>query len=182
MINKSYDFLKPYHYSTYNGYIEWPKNVVFDVEMADIRAAETILGRPFPDELLTFYKEVGYARISSPENPASDYEFFATNEVLPPLVAAHFYQGIKKYHESPFDEALCYEDHYLANDILDLLEPGDLPFFEISDSSQFMVMKLHSDNPNAVWFLGHEKIEDSLEGFIRNLYFKDPEYYLDKLK
>ena len=66
----------------------------------------------------------------------------------------------------------------MAESAYELLQPGDLPFFEISDSSSFMVMKLNSDNPNAVWFMGHEKIEESFERFIWNLYYDDPSYLL----
>lgn len=66
------------------------------------------------------------------------------------------------------------EDYYMAESVQALLQPGDLPFFEISDSSSFMITKLNSTNPNAVWFMGHEKIEDSFEKFIWNLYYMIP--------
>jgi hypothetical protein len=155
----------------------WPNNIVWDIKPNDIIAAERLLGFQFPAELRQFYQEVGCARITSPEKRPVSYKFYDSNEILPPLVAAHFYQGIKKYHEAQFEDPLEYDEHYLANYILDLLEPGDLPFFEIGDSSSFMVMKTQSDNPNAVWYMGEEKIEDSLEKFIWKLYYEGPSYY-----
>jgi len=42
-------------------------------------------------------------------------------------------------------------EHYMDATTYEFLKPVDLPFFEIADSSQFMVMRPHSDNPNAVW-------------------------------
>jgi hypothetical protein len=57
------------------------------------------------------------------------------------------------------------------------LEPGDLPFFEMYDSSYFLVMKPHSDNPNAIWTISNIKIEDSFEKFIWRLYYESPEFY-----
>ena len=69
------------------------------------------------------------------------------------------------------------ESGLIIDSFYELLEPGDLPFFEIGDSSSFMVMKPHSDNPNAVWYMGVEKIEDSFEKFIWRLYYEDPSYY-----
>ena len=60
---------------------------------------------------------------------------------------------------------------------MELLQPGDLPFFEIADSSSFMVMKLRSDNPNAVWSDCGVKIEDSFEKFIWRLFYEDPGFY-----
>jgi len=67
----------------------------------------------------------------------------------------------------------------ISEEAHELLQPGDIPFFEISDSSSFMFMKTKSDNPNAVWYMGAIKIENSLEEFIHNLYYKGPAYYAD---
>ena len=46
------------------------------------------------------------------------------------------------------------EEYYMAESAYEDLEPGELPFFEIGDSSSFLIMKLNSDNPNAVWCCG----------------------------
>jgi hypothetical protein len=148
----------------------------------DVKQAEEIMGINFPLELREFYNEIGDGYLTTPYSADQNYRFSGgSNEVLPPLVAAHFYRGIIAYHEEPFEDALNYGENYLSNEILDILEPGDLPFFEIGDSSRFMVLKTKSDNPNAVWYLGFEKIEDSFEQFIWNLYYKNPRYYVDKL-
>ena len=57
------------------------------------------------------------------------------------------------------------------------VSPEDLPVFEIADGSSFMMMKPRSSNPNAVWYMGSEKIEDSFRDFIYKLYHDDPSYY-----
>ena len=60
-----------------------------------------------------------------------------------------------------------------------MFEPGDLPFFEIGDSCRFLLMKLYSNNPNAIWTFGNIKIEDSFERFIWRLYYESPWFYDD---
>lgn len=70
------------------------------------------------------------------------------------------------------------QKHWISEDFIeDEFKPEDLPFFEMHDSSYCMVMKPLSDNPNALWYMGRKKIEDSFEAFIRNLYYDDPAYY-----
>lgn len=140
------------------------------VSAEEIAQAENILGRPFPEELKRFYIEIGSGTLQAPYNRPDNYEFYSTNEILPPLVVARFAKGILSWGG---------QRHWMAKDTLELLEPGDLPFFEIGDSSSFMVMKLYSENPNAVWSDCGVKIEDSFERFIWRLYYESPEYYGD---
>ena len=68
------------------------------------------------------------------------------------------------------------ESGLIIDSFYELLEPGDLPFFEIADSSSFLLMKPFSDNPNAVWDYDL-KIEDSFEKFIWRLYYESPSFY-----
>ena len=138
----------------------------------EIERAEITMGRKFPSELREFYKTIGYGMLRSPHTPPSGYQFYSNNEILPPHIAVDYMLGILQHTADG-----RYSDYYMAESAYELLQPGDLPFFEISDSSSFMVMKLNSDNPNAVWFMGHEKIEESFERFIWNLYYDDPSYY-----
>jgi hypothetical protein len=70
-------------------------------------------------------------------------------------------------------------DQYMSSEAYEDLQVGDLPVFEIGDSSSFMIMKPLSENPNAVWYMGMEKIEDSFERFIWKLYHIGPSYYAD---
>ena len=148
-------------------YIE-ENNVFFPVREEEVQKAEGLLGFEFPSQLKEFYKKIGYGHLTTPHNPPEGYSFCNSNEILPPLVAANFSKGILRWDG---------QDNWMSESTYELLEPGDLPFFEIGDSSSFMVMKPHSDNPNAVWYMGVEKIEDSFEKFIWQLYYEDPSYY-----
>jgi hypothetical protein len=133
-MSDKYGYLKKYHFSNYGDVIEWPDNIVYDVDPDEIVKAELLMGCQFPDQLRDFYKEIGHVRITSPHSRSSDYSFLSTNMLLAPLVVAHFYRGIIAYHEEPFEDPLNFDDCYLANSLLEDLEPGDLPFFEVSDS------------------------------------------------
>ena len=142
------------------------------VSKTEIENAEKKMQKKFPSELHKFYEEIGYGMLRSPHNTPPDYQFYSNNEILPPHIAVDYMMGVLEHSEDG-----RYSDYYMSESAYELLQPGDLPFFEIGDSSSFMVMKLNSDNPNAVWFMGHEKIEDSFEKFIWNLYYDDPSYY-----
>jgi hypothetical protein len=144
-------------------------NFFYPISEEQIFEAEKKLGHCFPEDLRQFYQKIGYGRFVEPKTPSPDYQFYSTNEILPPMVAARFAKG-----------ELIWEgqQNWMSESSYELLQPGDLPFFEIGDSTDFMVVKPLSDNPNAVWYMGAEKIEDSLERFIYNLYFDDPAYYM----
>lgn len=133
----------------------------------DIQKAEKILGRSFPNELRAFYKEIGCGTLwqSFDENP--DTTFREGNTILPPLAAANFSKGILFWEN---------QMHYMAEDFYEDLQPGDLPFFELHSSLYFFVMKLNSNNPNAVWD-GNKKICNSFEEFIYRLYYESPIFY-----
>ena len=151
-----------------DGYVHIGQNNVFDVVSEDeIIKGEQILGLPFPDQLKDFYRQIGYGNLTTPSNPAPDYDFYSSNEILPPSVAARFAKGILEWES---------QTHWMSEATYELLEPGDLPFFEIADGSCFLLMKLNSENPNAVWDWD-TKIEDSFERFIWRLYYEDPGYY-----
>ena len=172
-MESKYEYLKKYIPGGGGVNDNWFCNISKD----EIIAAEKIIKLRFPIELRSFYEEIGYGMLRSPHTFPKDYELYDNNEILHPMAAAHFYQGIIEHQKKPKEEALHYEDNWLALSSLEDFVPGDLPFFEIGDSSSFMIMKLNSDNPNAVWFMGHEKIEDSFEEFIRKLYYEGPSYY-----
>jgi hypothetical protein len=133
------------------------------VSNKEIEKAENILGVKFPSELERFYKEIGYGFLTYPYSYKKDYIFSGTNRINPPSLIVEM---IKDGGAGVMSE-----------DAFELLSPGDLPVFEIGDSSSFMIMKPLSNNPNAVWYMGYEKIEDSFERFIYNLYYDDPSYY-----
>jgi hypothetical protein len=133
-----------------------------------ITEAESPLGYAFPSELRKFYEEIGFGYLTTPENPPKEYHFLSSNLILHPKAAAGFSRG-----ELLFEDLGC----GMLPDIFELLSPGDLPVFEIGDSSSFMIMKPMSDNPNAVYFDDGLKVEDSFERFIWRLYYESPSYY-----
>ncbi|MDR1561074.1 MAG: hypothetical protein LBS23_01830 [Holosporaceae bacterium] len=137
---------------------------------SEIIEAEKILCFSLPKQLRIFYQEIGCGNLTAPQNRSSDYVFFGANEILDPITVANFATG-KLLWDS--------QKNYISEDVYEDLQPGDIPFFEISDSSSFMIMKALSDNPNAIWYMGKEKIEESLDEFIHNLYYKNPSYYAD---
>lgn len=136
----------------------------------EIIEAEKTLCFSLPKQLKIFYQEIGCGNLTAPHNRSSDYSFFGANEILGPITVANFAIG-KLFWEG--------QRNYISEDVYEDLQPGDIPFFEIGDSSSFMIMKALSDNPNAVWYMGQEKIEESLDEFIHNLYYKNPAYYAD---
>lgn len=177
----AYDYLKKFNKEFYKDVdvVPWPSNLFYQISKEEIHESEVQLGYQFPPELRHFYETLGAGCLVVPEKIPQNYEFYSTNEILPPLVVARFAKAIVDHRKTPIEEPIECEDHWINDSALDLLTSGDLPFFEIADSSSFMVMKPQSDNPNAVWYMGYEKVEDSFELFIYNLYHKDPAYYTE---
>jgi hypothetical protein len=158
-----FDYLKKYvSHNDLKGTYFLP---VFEEE---ISAAEKILGFNFPRELKNFYNQIGAGILSCGEKYPEMFAESVTNEILPPLVVANFSKGILLWEG---------QDHWMAEDTYELLEPGDLPFFEVGDSNYFLIMKPHSNNPSAVYDMGGNLVEDSFERFIWRLYYEDPSYY-----
>lgn len=166
-----YEYLNKIPLLNKDGYIDTScSNSFSPVNIEEIIKAEKDLGYQFPSELRQFYQEIGYGCLTTPKDPPQDYDFCNKNMILHPLVVSGFRQGITANHEF---------ECYMMDDVYEDLESGDLPVFEIGDSSSFMIMKPLSDNPNAVWYMGSEKIEDSFERFIYRLYHESPTYYAD---
>ena len=186
MATNKYEYLKSYMGKNINGesITVWNHNVFHPVSEQEIREAEKILGFSFPSQLKEFYLSIGDGYLTTPSSSSPEYSFSGANNILPPLVSATFYKPLNGDHrlkdECTFIDGKD-ETHYMAEWVYELLQPGDLPFFEIMDSTYFMVLKPHSESPNAVWYLGGEKIEDSFEQFIRNLYYESPSYWESKL-
>ena len=147
--------------------LTFPYNSLGQLDMDELENAEIVLGQRFPEQIRKFYQEIGVGCILMPHVIPENYKFYNTNEILSPIVAARFAKGILNWDN---------QENYMAESTYELLEPGDLPFFEMYDSSHFLLMKLNSDNPNAVWFYD-TKIEDSFEKFIWRLYYESPSYY-----
>ena len=141
-------------------------NAFYPLSEEQIINAEKRIGFKFPSELRKFYEEIGYGFLQTSHNTPKDYEFYGFNYIESPQVIADIMlNGI--------------ESGYIIDSTLNLLVPGDLPFFEMYDSSYFMIIKLNSNNPNAVWTDTGIKIEDSFQKFIWRLYHESPDFYGD---
>ena len=159
-----YDFLL--------SYLNPPKNIsgkqrnwFYSIKSQDITDAEKNVGILFPSQLKEFYSLIGYGSLSISCNAPENYIFSNANLILSPdMIENILLKGV--------------ENDYMIDSTYELLEPGDLPFFEIGDSTRFLLMKLNSDNPNAVWCYDI-KIEDSFDKFIWRLYYESPWFYDD---
>jgi hypothetical protein len=158
-----YEYLKKYVLDGHEG-SRLPNNF-WNISQKEIEEFEQKVGIVIPSELKTFYQEIGYGFLTHPYKYDAEYDFCNTNRIIPP---------------SDLEDIVLnrVESGLIMEATLELLSPGDLPVFEIGDSTDFMIMKPFSDNPNAVWYQGYEKIEDSFERFIYNLYYDDPSYYM----
>lgn len=138
-------------------------NNFWPVKAKDIAGLEEYLGCSLPNDLKDFYIQIGSGFLDTPKNPPFNYECSSTNRINHPLLI------IEMMSTGSYVIPDYYEDS--------LQGTGDIPVFEIGDSSSFMHMKPRSDNPNAIWYCGSDKIEDSFERFIYNLYHDGPDYY-----
>lgn len=177
-MSKKFKYLKKYV-----GHNDLKGTYFLPVKEEDIRLAEQTIGTKFPSELKTFYQEIGDGILSCGEKYPEMFIDSGGNLILPPLVVSAFYKPLEGDTWTPDDGPIDAGDgeHYMDASTYEILEPGDLPFFEIADSTSFMVMKPHSTNSNAVWYMGQEKIEDSFEEFIWKLYYENPWYWEKKL-
>jgi hypothetical protein len=174
----TYEYLKEYIYN--KGTKSTLFNSFYPVTSENILEAESMLKVLFPSELRQFYEEIGYGYLQASYADAEnvEYVFYSSNLILHPEFITDIYKNVECddagncYTKSNHNGGYC-----ISPSTFESLSPGDLPVFEIADSSSFMIMKTMSDNPNAVWYMGYEKIEDSFEQFIYNLYYDDPAYY-----
>ena len=161
----TYEYLKEFlpPHPEYDG---TNRNWFYPVEEKSIGEAEKRIGFDFPNQLKAFYREIGYGSLYAPHDITDGYQTFLSNKIFPPSMVADIMIN------GP-------ESGLIIDSFYELLEPGDLPFFEIGDSTRFLIMKLYSDNPNAIWAFGNIKIEDSFEKFIWRLYYESPWFYDD---
>lgn len=158
----NYDYLIPFK-REYCSEGTGDTNNFYSVSNEEIQKLENYLGNTLPSDLKDFYQQIGYGFLTKPRNAPKDYSFNDSNRINDPLLI------IEMLSTGEYILPEYYEDFIKGTD--------DIPVFEIGDSSSFMHMKPKSDNPNAVWYLGMDKIEDSFERFIYNLYHDSPDYY-----
>jgi hypothetical protein len=161
----NYDYLKKYiipRWTSQDG------NTFSQVNIVEILDAEKRLNTQFPEELKQFWIEIGtgFFEATSPEIGMHQNEY--PNRLLPPdEIALILTEGA--------------ESGLITEEVLEYIDEEELPFFEICDHSSFLYIRPNSDKPNAVYGLGGDIVEDSIETFIWKLYHVSPTYYLDKL-
>ena len=139
-------------------------NIFYNLSEFEICKAEKIFGHPFPSQLTQFYKEIGEGYLTTPHSPKPGHHFPSVNEFIHPIAMVGFTQGHRLNDEY---------QHYMDQSVMDDLEPGDLPFFEIGDSCRFLFVKAFSKNPNDVIRKIHgadSKIYDLLLGMLERPY------------
>jgi antitoxin YxxD len=166
-MKKKYEYIKQFKYN----FFERPKthNYFYPVTEKEICNAEKKMGFPLPSELREFYLEIGSGKLPISINE-KDENSGLENRILPPEHLEDIMTGTSINEETGL---------YFSRDNYEDMQPGDLPFFEIFDSSKFLFMKINSDNPNAVWTISSIKIEDSFERFIWRLYHEKSDFYDD---
>ncbi|CAO4835805.1 MAG: hypothetical protein CNLJKLNK_00528 [Holosporales bacterium] len=162
-----YEYLKQY-VNNKNNDPQKQINWFYPINFNDVTKLEKTINIKVPSELVLFYKEIGYGSLAVSHHRDNAERFCDANTILSPDIIL----DILTNRGDDYMDPLSFEE----------LPKEDIPVFEIGDGSSFMTMKPKSDNPNAVWYLGYEKIEDSFETFIYNLYYDDPAYYTRRWK
>lgn len=157
-----YDYLKKY---INNSAEKHPRNSFSRVvSIKDIEKAEDSLGFELTLALKEFWLEIGSGCINKAINGADAYYY--ANQILTPSEVA--------------DIILLREDSgYMLPEYAVLMEEGDIPFFEIGDSSDFMFMKRFAENKEAIYDPMGRIVAETFEQFIKKLYYESPTFYLD---
>jgi hypothetical protein len=163
-----YSYLKKYQ-APHDHVIEtWRENSFITASNTSILAVEKNLNILFPSDLKDFWLEIGGGNLTAPKEVSEDYEcYYANNFLFPDEIALILTEGA--------------ESGLITEEVLEYIDEEELPFFEICDHSSFLYIRPNSDKPNAVYGLGGDIVEDSIETFIWKLYHVSPTYYLDKL-
>lgn len=135
------------------------ENFFFPVDMSVVTRVEVAWGFELPQQLLEFYREIGWGQIQTGRNGCmTDFNYVASLEELEAIA------------NRTSDWLMPYS----------VIEPGTLPFFQ-RDVDLFLCLHPKSDNPNAVWWMWGEKMPnggkicDSLVEFFRRL-VDDPDW------
>lgn len=156
--NEKYSYLKKF----INNAAKPPRNWFGVVSEEDIRMAEAKAGFKFPKALKEFWLQIGYGALYMSADNINAYDY--ANCILTPNEIASI---ILKEEDAPM--ILDYNEDYVHD--------GDIPFFEIMNSSDFLFMKRDSEVKDTVYdSLGHI-VEEHFENFIQKLYFESPTYY-----
>jgi len=160
-MHKKYEYL----YQFIENKTSKPGNNYFqEIKPKEIYEAEGQIGFEFPKALKEFWLEVGCGFLRRDiKNKMGESE--SDNLILSPYTAAQ--------------TILCNEEEsaILIYILEDYLQDGDVPFFHVSNSDEFLKFRLKSDKPNAIYHMGNYLIEESFEKFIWRLYNESADYY-----
>ena len=153
-----YNYLKKY----INTQVPYPSNWFEEITLDDITKSEQNLGFEFPNQLKEFWQEIGYGALYVSKNGENSG---LVNRIMPPEEIADIFLRREETESNvlPF--------------VFDDLKPDDMIFFEIGDSSSFLIMRPKGKTPNMVYDLAGGKIDD-FETFIYRLYHESPKYFL----
>lgn len=140
---------------------QWPANWFCKFSDAEIEKEEKRLGFNFPDQLKDFWKEIGYGFLKT--GTIGDTAKHCINRIM---------------HPTQIADIICLKEN--SRLILPgvFIVEGAIPFFEISDLDDFLVMLPNSANPGAIYDQWGDYVEKDLETFIHRLYYESPTYYL----
>jgi len=163
-MTSKYLYLHPYINCNRSG--EGCNNWFGSITKKEIIQAEKDLNLSFPNMLKEFWLEVGYGFLSK----GYDGQEGDINSILSP-------DTIADAMRPPYPNQILFHPEVIDFFELGYIKEGDILFFEVGDSADFLMMKTKSENPNAVYEMTGKKIEDSFERFIYRLYYESPEFY-----
>lgn len=170
-----YDYLKRYINKPY----ESPSchNYFGRVTAEEIMQVENKVNFKFPESLKEFWLEIGSGAIKQTINGVVDRS--CNNYICSPTQIADLMYIMSK-EDGYLDEGELPElTVFMTPEACEYFEEGDLPFFEIGDSSSFLMMKPNSGKPEAIYNILGRIVAENMEQFIWKLYHESPTFYLN---
>ena len=126
------------------------------VTSEDIQKLEEIIGKTIPNELLVFYKEIGYGFLNTKN--------FNIDRFMDPISVMEFRTKTGIYENYPYIDAF---DNFQENKLI---------FFEQDESAYFSI-EINSNESSRIFYY-ETVIADSLEEFLKKMMEND-EYYFE---
>ena len=162
MTTGKYEYLRKYiDYKLSSNEDAYP-NCFRAVSEDQIKDMEERLGFKFPESLKEFWLEIGCGSLDTSSKGVKSIDFFNT------------IHGPQEIADIMLLKEEC-EYLVLDGDYEDRFEEDEIPFFEICDSSSFLIMKKGSE---FVYDTTGAIIERKFERFIWRLYYESPTFYL----
>lgn len=160
-----YNYLKKY----INNNAIPPRNRFSPVTKNQIDTAENRLGFNLPIALKEFWLEIGkgtlYISYKEERGWLNNY-IYSPKEIADIIL-------LKEESNLILPEAVEYFDEGYID-----ISKGEIVFFEVV-GSDFLVMKPNSENPDAIYDMIGNIVEEHFERFIWRLYYESPTFYLD---